>query len=633
MITITTDGKRILAKFPYDRADVARVKTVPGARWNADGKEWRLPLTMDTCRSLRKVFGDRLEILPVLSAWARMEVERERQLELFREGELEAASELLRVKEEAPDLYAAMSNRDYQMTGAAFTVAGGQTILGDDPGLGKTLQALAAIIESDAHTILVACRRTATRTVWERETLRWAPDVIPYVAQGTRKEREAVMEQFRADVSEPGNVLRYMLIINIEMIRAKKIEICPQGLGADCPAAARGDCKHSYEASYEWPFLFDCEWGAIVLDESHNLLASTKNYQSKGITQGRFGAYKLRRQLRPGGLAIALSGTPFRSKLPKAWGTLNWLRPDVFGSFWRWAEEYFGVEQGAYGKVIGGGAKAPEPKDSEAWDRMLRPYYLRRTKAEAAPDLPPIQYAGTPIGEDPDSPCYVQIDMEPKQAKAYRQMADMAEASLENGRLMATGVLAEITRLRQFADAYGEMGDTRDRMLPRLPSNKLDWLVEFMQEREGSGRKVVVASSLTEMVDLAEGVLQAEGFQTLKITGATSDRDRASAVARFQDPHDEAQVFLINSAAGGESITLDAADEMVFLDMPWTSDEAVQVESRIHRVSRMHQVTVYRLASVGTVDTWIASLSDDQKRTLEAASPKAFREAVKEAVR
>ena len=96
--------------------------------------------------------------------------------------------------------------------------------------------------------------------------------------------------------------------------------------------------RHQWEVDANWPFLFDRKWDAIILDESHNLLASTANYQSKRIASSRFGAVMLRRLLRAGGLALALSGTPFRSRLERAWGSLNWCRPDIFTSFWKWAE-------------------------------------------------------------------------------------------------------------------------------------------------------------------------------------------------------------------------------------------------------------------------------------------------------
>jgi len=637
MIDISTDGKRILCHFEYDRKLVETVKKVPGTRpyYEKDPsggkdkfKEWRSPLTMDTCRMYRRLFGDELNIEPSLWAWAKEAVERERSMEQFREDE--GGAELLTdLPTEAPDLLRAMNNRKYQLAGAGFLLEGKRVVLADDPGLGKTIQTLAAVVQAGAKNILVACRRTAAHSVWELETLRWAPTIQTYVAQGLRHEREQAMKAFAADPLDGTGWQNFwdgdppkakMLIINIEMMQAKRVVICPQGLGDKCPAYNVGECKHKYEATYKWPFLFEQDWDAIILDESHNLLASTANYQSKRITQGRYGAVQLRRKLVPEGLAVALSGTWTRSNLIRAWGTLNWLNPDRFSSYWQWAETHFGVEEGTYGKIVAGGAKVPEPVDEEAWDLMLRPYVLRREKKDAAADLPPILWAGTPISGE-GSPNYVQIEMDTEQAKAYKQMHEGAEADIAGGVVKANGILAEITRMRQFASACGELAG-RGKMLPALPSNKIEWIKEFMLQIEGSGNKVVIASSFSELVELTARELREFGHECLTLTGATPDRARSDLVARFQDPNDELSVVVINRKAGGESITLDAADYMIVMDPPWVSDDDEQLTARIHRVSRIHQVTVYRLISTGTVEEWIAGLTDDQRAALAHASPK-----------
>lgn len=635
--TITTDGKRIQARIEPKYKEGSRLAhLIPHckAEWDKSGERdvflgWTYPLSMETCYAFRRVFGRELDVSSALARWSREELARLSGLESLREEAIEAV-DLSRVEREAPRLFAAMQDRKYQISGTGFLLAGKDVCLGDDPGLGKTLQALAACVQADAREIIVGCRRTATRTVWERETKRWAPGIAVFVAQGTPAQRQAAFNAY-ADhpTSIPGT--RKMLVINIEMVRAKKAETCPLTKGECAVPEWQRDAlhpKHYYEAEYKWPFLFSRQWDAIIFDESHNLLASTANVGSKRITQQRFGAIRLRRCLKAGGLAIAMSGTPFRSKLEKAWGTLNWLRPDVFGSFWGWAETYFGVDKSGQYWKIGDGEKVLEPRDPQAWDAMLRPYYLKRTKADAAPDLPPIAYAGTPIDpDDEDSPRYVQLEMtdadgKPSaQARLYAQMVKDSEATVDGTRFTATGVLAEITRRRQFANAAAKLGGGRT-LLPCLPSNKIDWLTEFAQEREDTGIKFVVASSFTQMVELAAEALRAEGFEVATLTGKTSDADRQLIVERFQDPDGTLQVICLNRDAGGESITLDAADDMVVLDIPWISDRDEQLDARIHRVSRIHQVTIYRLVSVGTIDYWMASLTDAQRAAVAGASPR-----------
>jgi SNF2 family DNA or RNA helicase len=605
-------------------------------------KHWSYPLTMETCRTFRRIFGSELTVRNALSDWARAAIAAGEQLEQLRDG---ASAALPRVESESPFLHAAMMDRPYQPAGTAFMVLAGQCILGDEPGLGKTLQTLGALIESDSKDILVGCPRTATRNVWERETRRWAPNIQVFVAQGTRAEREAAMDGYAAFRKNWPDI-QCMLVINNEMIRAKRYQQCK--LTKDWkkdgnPYAAwskikrpYGSCKkdhpHRTVAEYEWPFLFKRKWDAIVIDESHNLLASTYNVGSKSITQGRYGAMKLRRRLRPEGLALALSGTPFRSKLTKGWGTLNWCRPDVFRSYWNFAGHHFGVEQGKYGQVVAGGAKVPKPVDQEAFDAMLRPYYLARTKELAAPDLPPVLFVGNPPESDPEGMHGIWLDMDPKQKKSYQSMAALAEARLRGGLLTANGTLAEITRLRQFATAHGRMeGNT---FVPDLPSNKVDWILEFLMEREGHEEKVLIASSFTQIVHLVSECIEKEfKGEVLRLTGATTDRGRVEIKDRFNDPDDDARVLVVQSKTGGEAITLDGCcSDLVIIDLPWTSDEENQLVARIHRVSRVHQVMVHRLFSLGSVDGWMAAYSDEQRAVIESNKPKARKRTALEAI-
>jgi SNF2 family DNA or RNA helicase len=620
-----TDGKRILIQVePFSDYQTARVKIeIPGSNFRKSKKDWSAPLTIDTCRTLRKVFGADLRVKTSLAEWARQVLTREAALEAIRNGETQFDFE--RVPDLAPDLWKAIQNREYQPIGAAFMWEAQHSLLGDQPGLGKTLQTLATLLEDGAEKILVACPRTATRNVWQSETARWAPTIETYVAQGSREERQKVMNRFSFASKRGG---QHMLIINTEMMRINP-EICPDGPVKKCGKEVLKSRKpipvdelkpdehqHLYDVA-EWPSLTDVAWDAIVIDEAHNSLASTSNTNSKNITQVRYGAMHLRRVLEADGLAIAMSGTPFRSKLAKSWGTLNWLNPVAFPSFWQFAETHFGVDEGEYSNTVN-----HEPKDEVAFRQALAPYYLARRKEDVAKDLPPKLYMGDTPPDRPEGLKCVFMDMDPRQARAYEDMRKLAIASIQDGTITAVGNLAEMTRMRQFACSYGRMTED-DQMIPALPSNKIDWLIEFLLEREGNDGKVVVASSFSRLIGLTAAAIEKElKTPVLTLTGATTDRGRTDLVRRFADPKDPARVAIINSRAGGEAITLDAADDMVFLDVPWTSDEATQVEDRIHRVSRIHNVFIYRLMSLGTIDEKMAGMTDDKRRILQAAQPK-----------
>ena len=127
---------------------------------------WTYPLAMSTCRVFRETFGRDLTIGPRLAEWAWDQRRNEEALEALRAGD---GADLPRVRAEAPALWAALQDRPFQIAGAAFVTKGMRVCLGDEPRPGKTYQALASIVESNARTILMACPRTATRSVWMRK--------------------------------------------------------------------------------------------------------------------------------------------------------------------------------------------------------------------------------------------------------------------------------------------------------------------------------------------------------------------------------------------------------------------------------------------------------------------------------
>lgn len=641
-VQIECSKKRIWAKIPFAEGwGPERARRIPDAKFKKIGTDsyWHYPLTLATCHALRAEFGTSLHIGPRLMEWAWNEADRQAELELLRDPETDF--DLERTKKLAPVLFKALQSRPYQIAGIGFIVVGKHVLLGDQPGLGKTYQALGAVVESGCTRVLVCCPRTATRTVWERHVAQLlGPKVArTYVAQGTRADRLKVMERFNfASSRNDGKI--HILIINNEMIRVHREWRCPSlkkgtknenkwsrkapGSKDGCPK----DHKHGVRYVAEYPMLFAKPWEFLVLDESHHALASTYNRNSRHITQIRLGAVRLPSP--PDGYRLPMSGTPASSKLPRFWGTMNVLRPDVFGSFWSFAERHFEVADNKYG---GKTLKTVKPRDPKRFADELRPYYLARTKRQVAPDLPPVTYAGTPPDDNPDGRNGIYLDMDGEQAKAYADMKELAAAHLlDDKRLTANGILAEIMRLKQFANSWARLEyqnpdhDSPIRVYPELPSNKLEWILDFLDEREGNEGKIVVASCFTKYINLMAEQFRHEGFPCLTLTGQTTDRGRVEVQDRWQnDPDDDARVLAMNSKAGGEAITLDAADDMIITDSPWTSDEEQQTIDRIHRVSRIHAVTVYNLRSVGTVDDWIAGLTHEQRLALESARPAVVR--------
>jgi SNF2 family DNA or RNA helicase len=367
------------------------------------------------------------------------------------------------------------------------------------------------------------------------------------------------------------------------------------------------------------------DWATVIVDEAHQTLAGatgnlkTQSAQSRGLRL---------LTVRQDGLRLALSGTPFRGKHENIWGILDWLDSEGTPAYWNWIKRHFDVYMDyVIGcEVIGG------LKDEKKLAQELRSVMIRRTKKQVVKELPDKLYGGGPVDPDhkppPESsswssekiarwynkynPIAVWLDMDGKQRKAYEQMCDVAMADIEGGTLMANSILAEIIRLKQFANSYGFLDD-QGVFRPQLPSNKFEWILEFLEERNilgegGSGSKVVIASQFTKHINLFAYELR-ERYKTncFVLTGATNEEQRVQYQREFQKGttdagNPSADVFLLNSKAGGVSLTLDAADDIILIDNTRNPDDQLQVVDRVHRISRIHQVTVWNLATRESVD-------------------------------
>jgi SNF2 family DNA or RNA helicase len=558
------------------------------------------------CRTFRQKYGDDLRVGRDLAAWATEEIAREGSQVALRAA---VDADLGEVPTLAPALDKAMAARPFQRVGARFIADGRRVILADEPGVGKTLETLGGLVETGAQTVLVFAKKKAIEAVWAAEIPRWLGDLADvYPVLGTQGARDKIIDRFLRDLKEGDPDQMRVIICNIEMCRTIKVPHpcaeCGDGDDYNCPRKSR----HKMDYDYKYPQLFSTVWDAIIVDESHKALIG-KNVMSKAITQARLGMMRLK--VAEDGIKVAISGTPYRGKLENGWGTLNWLRPDIFTSYWTWVQTYFEVKENRYG---GREIKGLDPAKTDAFDAMMAPYMLRRTKAEVAPDMPPKQYGGTPLDPtDPATTIGVWLEMEPAQKRRYQQIKDEGSLLFADGaEIFINGVLPELTRRKQFAtcdwDAVERIDSHGETIIDLVPgksssSNKYQWLLEFIEERQAAGLKVVVASQFTKVVNAFSAWLMADGVPSYTLTGETSDKRSAASIAAFNDPTDSVPAMLLNIMAGGESINLDACcDDLVFLDETFIPDDQEQVENRIHRLSRNHQVNIWYVRSRGTIE-------------------------------
>lgn len=407
------------------------------------------------------------------------------------------------------------------------------------------------------------------------------------------------------NANEPGTGKTYETIAELTMRRASNILIaCPNSVKGTWEAAAEdhmpwlysmtvagptrdkvedymgGFCIVNYEALRLIPLLADIEWDYVIADEAHAI----KNKNAK--------VSKALKAIKMVGHKRALTGTPIINRPDELWSILQWLDPKSWRSYWKFYERYCDYWQAPQGYKVFQGAK----NEAELW-AAIAGFTSRRLKKDVLPDLPDKYYT------------YMPIDMHPKQAKAYKEMKKTSLAWLDQyptkQPLPAPSVLAQLTRLRQFASGYCELKDydpdgrsTEPFVTMTEPSTKLDALEDIMEARSGPA---VVFSQFTQLVKLAAVRLSA--YRVITFTGDTPQGERRGIVEAFQ--RGEYDAIILNIQAGGVGIDLFASSTCVFLDRAWSPAYNTQAEDRLHRNGQMNAVQVIVMQSRGTVDHYI----------------------------
>lgn len=597
---------RMWLSFPYHPDTVTAVKeSIPGARFDPQEKLWHFPLDLEVARdiyALSKTLSANLFVEDGLRAWAK--AEKDRYAAVLKPDDLDAdvSDHLPYLRASRPALITAMESKPWQIPGAAFIAAQRRVLLADKPGLGKTIQTLAAVAELDIRgPILVVAPRTAVNVTWPDEIRQWLGNneniVVINSAIKPAERKNALAKVQRSDPEQ-----RTWVLVGPNYLRIKA-DLDQYGNYLK-DAKGKKIIRTVNEGLAE---LFAIEWQAVIVDESHQTLAgATGNKKKQSAQRVGLGALKIA----PNGLQIAISGTPFRGKTENIWGTLNWLNPSKYSSYWKWVNRHYGVTMTTsnFGSGVLKGDSILNPK---RFFEELEPIMVRRTKEEVQKSLPPKVYGGTRLDPaDPDSPLAVWLPMSPQQRRQYDHVVDKAVLRLATTEINVNGVLAEMTRFKQLANAC--IGDD---VKPSMPSNKIDWVIDFVKERQEAGTKVIIASQFTGFLELLSEQLWKEKIAHYLFTGKTKDTDRNFIREEFQK-QDTDSVILLNTKSGGVSLTLDMADDVVICDQTWIPDDQEQVEDRAHRVSRNHNVTVWYLASLGTIDQAIALTNAEREKEI-----------------
>ncbi|MEZ4295413.1 MAG: SNF2-related protein [Polyangiaceae bacterium] len=290
---------------------------------------------------------------------------------------------------------------------------------------------------------------------------------------------------------------------------------------------------------------------------------------------------------------LALTGTPVENRLGELWSILDFANRGMLGTERKFEERF---ERPIVQDRAG-------PAAAELRSRV-RPFLLRRTKAQVLTELPP--------KEEIDAVCLPA----PAQRTAYDALAAVllrdVEGSIASMGLKRSGliVLTALLRLRQMCC------DPRlvDASRPASMSAKRTAFLSLVRELRDEGRRALVFSQFVELFTLWRKDLDSEGISYEYLDGSTRNRDEV--VRRFQEG--DATLFLLSLKAGGSGLNLTAADTVIHCDPWWNPAVEAQATDRTHRMGQTRAVTVYKLIVRGTIEEKIAELKAAKRSLADA---------------
>jgi superfamily II DNA or RNA helicase len=322
--------------------------------------------------------------------------------------------------------------------------------------------------------------------------------------------------------------------------------------------------------------LAERHFATLVLDEAQAVKnASTQRAKAARALDAEF--------------RLAMSGTPLENHVGELWSLFSIVFPGLLGS-WEQFRDRFAI---------------PIDRDRNedaraALSRLIRPFLLRRTKAEVARELPARIEIVVPVALSDDE---AQLYEDARLAAVAHLAKETKKLRDEQRRFQ---VLAALTRLRLLA-SHPRLYD------PQSPvaSSKMARLVELLEELREEGHRALVFSQFTSHLELVKGELERAGIRYLYLDGATPVRARAQLIDRFQAG--DGDVFLISLKAGGTGINLTAADYVIHLDPWWNPAVEDQATDRAHRIGQQRPVTVFRLVARGTVEERILTMHAEKR--------------------
>ena len=432
----------------------------------------------------------------------------------------------------------------------AAAAAGHRTfLLADEPGLGKTAQALLAAEAANAYPLLVVVP-SVVKTSWAREAARWTPHRPATVVQGNG---EAV-DGF-ADIV----VLNY--------------EILDRHIG----------------------WLGDFGFRGMVVDEAHFIKNKTAQRSQHVLALSD----RIRsRTARP--LLMALTGTPLINDIEDfraIWQFLGWIHDSK--------------PLGELADALEDTGLTPADRGFYAAARqcVIDLGIVRRRKLDVAADIPARRIADLPVELDGRAGQSIRA----AERNLAARMVARYETALANrsSNLSVEGIDYDLVRRvarSELKDATkAQSGENVFTMMRHIGQAKAELAADYAVQLARSTGKVVFFAKHVDVMDAAEEAFARQGVRSSSIRGDQTPKVRQANIDAFVNDPDVA-VAVCSLTAAGVGLNLQVASNIVLAELSSTNAEQTQAIDRSHRIGQTVPVTAWRIIAAQTIDTRIAEL-------------------------
>jgi superfamily II DNA or RNA helicase len=426
-------------------------------------------------------------------------------------------------------------------------------LLADEPGLGKTAQALLAAHAADAYPLLVVVPNVV-KTNWAREVDIWTPSRQATVIQGDGHSIDGF-----ADI----------VVVNYEVL----------------------------DRHVGW--LGDFGFRGMVIDEAHFI----KNKSSQRSKHALELSERLRaRTVRP--LLMALTGTPLINDI------------EDFRAIWQflgWIDDKKPLDELMERLEDTGLTPADKGFYSAARTNVISMGIVRRRKVDVAADIPARRIADLPVELD-DA---VGRSIREAEQELARRLVARYDKALETRTSGATvdGIDRELARSvarweREDSDDE-KTGENVFGMMRRIGQAKAGLAADYAAQLSRNVGKVVFFAKHIDVMDVAEETFTKRGIRYASIRGDQSAKTRQANIDAFVNDED-VEIVVCSLTAAGVGLNLQVASNVVLAELSWTDAEQTQAIDRVHRIGQEEPVTAWRIIAAQTIDGKIAELIDSK---------------------